>query len=400
MAVDSAILYQNDAKNVTLIDMPKSIALAQGISNISRSSQLYSGPAIREPYLSTEPKSEKARLKVRKSQDPATDHALLSLLKDALGDIATHWRGPWCLDRHQRLKIEEKRPSKGDEKFAEPQLVWDDFQTWRFQESFDLSLVSESSISVQRLSDRVVRNPSSSTISLMIGCENQIHYIPPASGFMLAKINASTAPNFSMSALAQLPGCTNTAEAGQFDFILLDPPWPNRSVRRSKTYGTDEDPVAALLPVLEQHLAPTGWVACWITNKSSVRKEALGYFDTWGIELVEEWIWLKVTLDGRPVTELDGIWRKPYETLLLGKRRGQREEIPQIERRIIVAVPDEHSRKPHLKELIHLKLPGSGPHRMLEIFARNLTSEWWAWGDEVLKFNWQGWWTDLDHAED
>ena len=36
-------------------------------------------------------------------------------------------------------------------------------------------------------------------------------------------------------------------------------------------------------------------------------------------------------------------------------------------------------------------------YEALEIFARNLTSGWWAWGNEVLKFQSDECWIEADH---
>ncbi len=39
-------------------------------------------------------------------------------------------------------------------------------------------------------------------------------------------------------------------------------------------------------------------------------------------------------------------------------------------------------------------MPDPSDYQALEIFARNLTAGWWSCGDEVLKFNWEGCWTE------
>lgn len=166
-------------------------------------------------------------------------------------------------------------------------------------------------------------------------------------------------------------------------------------MRRSAKYETfhDSDPMVILRAMLGQHLAPGALVACWITNKASVRDVLLETFQAWNVRLVEEWAWLKTTVCGLPVNQIDGLWRKPYEVLLLGRKDIDEVESSHqdVQRRVIVAVPDLHSRKPHLKTLIEPLLPGT--YRALEIFARNLTAEWWSWGDEVLKHNWEGHWS-------
>lgn len=122
-----------------------------------------------------------------------------------------------------------------------------------------------------------------------------------------------------------------------------------------------------------------------------VRAEVEKAFEEWNVRLCEEWIWAKVTTEGECVSELDGVWRKPYEVLLLGMRddeSGDGVVEEKVKRRVIVGVPDLHSRKPCLKTLLEPLLPQG--YRALEIFARNLTQGWCAWGNEVLKFNWEG----------
>ena len=82
-------------------------------------------------------------------------------------------------------------------------------------------------------------------------------------------------------------------------------------------------------------------------------------------------------------------WKKPYEILLVGKKTEHKAKQPR--RRVIIAVPDLHSRKPCLKHLVEKLLlwPGCSG---LEVFARNLVSGWMSWGNEVLKYQWTGMW--------
>ncbi len=229
------------------------------------------------------------------------------------------------------------------------------------------------------------------------------YLIPPLSTFLLSSITPHTAPALTHAALTLLPERTPSAGPGQFDFVLLDPPWANRSVRRSGKYSTAEshgglDPMAALEGMLSQHIAPGGLVGCWVTNKPAVRTAALDAFEEWEVELVEEWVWVKVTSRGEPVTELGGVWRKPYEVLLLGRKGAVAEERVErkVERRLIVGVPDLHSRKPNLKEMVEPMMPDARRYRALEVFARNSTAGWWAWGDECMKYNWDGYWLGAD----
>jgi N6-adenosine-specific RNA methylase IME4 len=202
--------------------------------------------------------------------------------------------------------------------------------------------------------------------------------IPPGSTVLQGDINA-TIDIFNFN-------------APKFNLITMDPPWPNRSARRKSSYATsysssDIQVLLSSIPI-KDHLAEEGLMAVWVTNKPAFRDMLLkegGLFDEWGIELVEEWVWVKVTVGGDTICALDSLWRKPYEILLIGRKNRNGAKQVEVKRRVIVAVPDLHSRKPNLKVLFE-RLMGKEKYEALEIFARNLTAGWWAWGDETLKF--------------
>ena len=179
------------------------------------------------------------------------------------------------------------------------------------------------------------------------------------------------------------------ARSPVFDLIVLDPPWPNRSARRKKKgYSTlaslwETRELLSLIPI-PAHLAQGGLVAIWVTNKHSITElltTANGLFAAWGLELAAEWVWLKVTATGEPVVDLESTWRKPWERLLVA-RRPSLQKARHVLDKVIIGVPDVHSRKPNLRSLFD-PLLGQG-YKGLEIFARNLTAGWWSWGDEVL----------------
>ena len=289
------------------------------------------------------------------------------------------------------------------------------------QDSDPLILLAEETstcehLFVKEVGNRLVSNPSESIYLLTLpvsketGSDSPTYLLPPLSSFMLSNINSESIETFSQSAYSMLPKRSKSAGPGQFDFVLLDPPWANRSVRRSRKYETIEsrdeetDPLIHLEGMLGQHIAPGGLVGCWVTNKVTVREKAMRLFESWGVDLVDEWVWLKVTTQGEPVTELGGLWRKPYEVLLLGKKALKDEtgrtlectggtEDKVVKKRLLIAVPDLHSRKPNLKELIEPMMPDPEKYRALEVFARNMTAGWWTWGDECLKYSWTGFWS-------
>lgn len=187
--------------------------------------------------------------------------------------------------------------------------------------------------------------------------------------------------------------------APTFNLIIMDPPWPNRSVRRKKgSYSTTADlsdmrRLLSHIPV-SAHLDPSGLVAVWITNKPAVLDFLTspgGLFASWGLELAAEWTWVKVTASGEPIFPVDSSWRKPWEKLLIAKRRGAPMP-PGLVPRTILAVPDLHSRKPSLRDPFQ-DILGRG-FLGLEVFARHLTAGWWSWGDDVLRFQDEQHWTE------
>ncbi|KAI4165437.1 MAG: hypothetical protein LQ342_000846 [Letrouitia transgressa] len=259
---------------------------------------------------------------------------------------------------------------------------------------------------IQAVANRVVHNSGFGTGRLSCTKNAQTYRLPPLSFCVLCDINDASAAYFSNAVRKSFPEPSCSAAPGQFDFVLLDPPWHNKSVRRSGTYKANtrrgSGPMKTLRHMLGSHFAPRAVVACWITNSPAVRRIAVEMFDQWDVELTEEWRWLKTTVHGELVGEIDASWRRPYETLLLGRMRDPtqsspymaNEEVNEVHKRLIVAVPDFHSRKPSLRELIEPMMPNRSEYRALEIFARNLTAGWWSWGDEVLKYNWEGYWAE------
>ncbi|GKZ17296.1 methyltransferase-like protein 4 [Aspergillus brasiliensis] len=294
--------------------------------------------------------------------------------------------------------------------------------------------------SISELSNTVVRNTSFEPATVKICCQATTddltsasnnerrrrishHYhsfhVPPSSHFLRCTIPISE-PIQESTTTSHQPLIPGLSLEQKFDLILLDPPWTNRSVRRSGHYQTQfykgwDLLTQRICDILQLHLqyaesrqeshantAKGPVAAIWITNSAKARKTAYEAIQGAGLDVCEEWIWLKITTDGRPITELGGLWRKPYEVLVIGGRvQSQVHGKGDVVRRVVAAVPDVHSRKPNLKGLFERMFFSSGvagvsvlPYSALEVFARNLTAGWWACGDDVLKFNSEEWWVD------
>ncbi|KAF3938123.1 hypothetical protein ABW19_dt0208651 [Dactylella cylindrospora] len=256
-----------------------------------------------------------------------------------------------------------------------------------------LTEISLYEISLSDIYGLVHTNPLPFWVSTKIIIDKPIDWmIPPRSSFLLGSFNETTI------AFQRYSRCA-TDKPG-FNFILFDPPWPNRSAHRAKhqnSYRTSTfDPYDLFKLDLPNHVCYNGIVGIWVTNNTKWRKFVLEkLFEAWDLKPVAEWNWVKITPNGEPIFDIENIARKPYETLILAKiKRFDYPDTtkPPLANKIIFATPDIHSRKPCLKGLIEPYIECHGEPRCCEIFARNLTEGWLSWGDEVLKGNWRGCW--------
>lgn len=365
------------------MDVPSSISAAQGTAEKPCFDTLLSSEPLAFPFPSNEPRSAAARAKLRDNTIEETHHAEYSItLHRALEQVRQKHQGPWCLPRASAAPT--RPPSKKrklEEEDSSPKLPAEE----PFQANNSGDIVNFHVPAVQE-----------------DGEVNRSYRVPPYSSFSLSDCSSSTSFLSSVRNQAQ-----DASTRRHFDMILLDPPWPNRSVKRShKTPGRSYQVTSTLDEVfqliigtdLDMLMAENCLIGIWITNKRAVRELVCGQdgiFAVWGVVLEEEWIWLKTTEQGEPVSGIDSLWRKPYEILLLGRKRPST-SFPLAEgvvkRRTIVSVPDLHSRKPCLKSLLEPMMPNPQNYRALEVFARHLISGWWSWGNECIKFNWSGYW--------
>jgi N6-adenosine-specific RNA methylase IME4 len=389
----TSVIYRNDSATTTLLDLPTSIQNGQCLGwdkSIRDVTQTLSAYPAEQPYPSTEPKGlKRARLLEKIPPIEQQYHRnIQALVSDSLREIRSAvGERQWLLPRqHPTSELLQTSPdSKANGTCSEPPVV--------------LSPIPNDFPSVEDIADRIVSNPFSVCTSLVI--DRHKYQIPPRSTFLLSDVRRSS---------SLLAPAMNNVLPRFFDFILIDPPWQNRSVRHARTYKTTDDqrehPFLRVLPIVRSRLCANGLVGVWVTNKTSIRQVVLCALQEAGFQLHEEWIWIKVTTTGEPVTPLHGLWRRPYEVFLLFRRRQSQQyktadnlepenvfySPTAAQHRIFAAVPDYHSRKPCLKEFIKPLLVDPTNYQALEMFARNLTAGWFCWGDEVLKFGGEGYW--------
>lgn len=456
------IIYESPGGTEFIIDLPHSITAAQNLTSCegqllnekSSRARRYalSSPALQSPHpATTEPKSESARQKIlariprselgtveyqKNIIEPLVKKSLASIHSEYV-DYASQANKPeWALTRQL---IDDASLQKQQNAHIELPSIHQDGQPPTILSSGSTTLFS----SIADLAG-IVKNPSQEKAELLVGNQDdplETRYLVPAeSNFVLCNI-----PLSQWSVLENpIPGLSRKQ---RFNLILMDPPWPNRSARRSHAYQiasyTDLDtlkqrvkdilrvhiyeaPLSQQLDSADPNSAePLGsntsqesFAAIWITASHKTRAVAYEALQSSGFNIHEEWVWIKTTARGEPVGPVDGIWRKPYEILVIGKKgrmRGNQStpsasnadiggvDVADVPRRVIAAAPDFHSRKPSLKSIFERYLFNIGPadhqtHRYsaLEVFARHLTAGWWACGNEVMKFNDVDFWTARD----
>lgn len=346
--MSTGFLHSDPDLTTFILDIPASISDSQG------GGRVFSVAALEEPYITPEPRGQKRLEFISRfvPEDVTYHQEIQTFVRDALQRMRPEQR--WC---HPRV---------------ETSFGFDAHALCPAESSYlpvVLSPLPNRFHAHSEVQHCVVSNDGLKT-SLVITATRYV--IPSQCRFIWSSIEQSR------GILDDLP------EKPCFDIVLLDPPWPNRSVKNAKTYTTmhrgNVDVFQEAMSIAREYSSHSGHIAIWITNKHAIRCQVLEHMIMQGFQLAEEWVWLKVTSKGEPVTILDGIWRRPYEVLLIFRRS---EVLLNMRRRLIGAVPDIHSRKPNLKYLFDTIF---GPGLTLELFARNLTSGWWSIGNEVLKF--------------
>ncbi|NXL65265.1 METL4 protein, partial [Chordeiles acutipennis] len=237
-------------------------------------------------------------------------------------------------------------------------------------------LDDETSIPEQDLLSCVTEN--SSNYAKIVVLMGQKYLVPPKSSFLLSDVSC-------------LQPLLNYKK--KYDVIVIDPPWENKSVKRSNRYSylsswqIKQIPVPALA-------APNCLVVTWVTNRQKhLRFVKDELYPHWSVKTLAEWHWVKITKAGEFVLPLDSLHKKPYEVLVLGRVQGDMKEVlrksedvlPVPEHKLIVSVPCSlHSHKPPLTAVLAEFIKSDV--ECLELFARNLQPGWTSWGNEVLKF--------------
>ncbi|GAN02420.1 methyltransferase-like protein 4 [Mucor ambiguus] len=244
---------------------------------------------------------------------------------------------------------------------------------------FELKLPITTEIDIFSIFNTVYINRSLTDVKLLQFTPSATYLIPPKSSFLMGSMQNS---------LDQLGA--HISKLGGADLIVMDPPWPNKSVQRSSHYETQDIYDLYSIPIQPMIANKDTIIAVWVTNKPKFRNFIINkLFPSWKLECISEWVWLKMTTQGECIFPVDSEHKKPYEQLIIGRPIASSDmsnRISMPESHVIVSMPStRHSRKPPLHDILNAYLNKKDPV-CVEMFSRCLYPGWVSWGNECLKF--------------
>jgi N6-adenosine-specific RNA methylase IME4 len=163
------------------------------------------------------------------------------------------------------------------------------------------------------------------------------------------------------------------AQAGnRMGTILIDPPWPTVNTVLPYLSITPDELQNLPIPDLAEERCH---LHVWATANNFLF-DTKDVIEGWGFRVVGNFVWVKPQL-GR-----GNYWRQSHEIMLTAVR-GDADRFDDLGLRSWVAAPrGRHSEKPDaIRDLIERASPGP----RLEIFARQITRGWFAWGHEIAE---------------
>lgn len=178
----------------------------------------------------------------------------------------------------------------------------------------------------------------------------------------------------------------------KYDFVVIDPPWRNKYIRRIKKAKQelgykmlDNDLLGDIN--LSSLIHSDSLVVIWCTNSKQHQQRMLEeFFPRWDLKLIHKITWLKLNTEGNLISDINDEGKKqPFEVLFVACHCNTAKDFKEIRKlEFILSVPSViHSHKPPIIDLFRDLLPKNP--KSVELFARYLQSDFTSIGLEVLK---------------
>ncbi|VDN01954.1 unnamed protein product [Thelazia callipaeda] len=232
--------------------------------------------------------------------------------------------------------------------------------------------LSEKNCNITDIANEIVMWKNASLDVLTIGYKDQKYILPPMSSFIINDVSASTAL---------------IKQRKRFDFILLDPPWPNGSVKRKNVYHMCKELTSVLELCVPELLLESGLFATWVTNNEKFLKFVDDMIEHFGLEKIATWRWLKVTNSLEPISAFNSHHKLPFENIVFACHPSAVSYYVEIvDEFVLISTPSAiHSRKPPLFPILQALGFIKKSAEQLELYGRYLLPQTTTIGFESCK---------------
>lgn len=189
----------------------------------------------------------------------------------------------------------------------------------------------------------ILRGENNLEIGKLAEINDAIYLIPPRCKFFNNKVE-------------MIKSLLPPSDDNKFDFIVVDPPWRNRYIKRVKKnagpkqgYSMMNDDEISGIP-LSEYLKKSSIVVIWCTNSDShIKAIKEKFLVEWNLTLVSMWQWIKVDADGELFCSLDG-GKKPFEQIFIATHRDNGDKLETLRGDYLIFSQSSsiHSHKPPL----------------------------------------------------
>lgn len=178
-----------------------------------------------------------------------------------------------------------------------------------------------------------------------------------------------------------------TAATNKYQIIYADPPWKFRTYS-DKGLGRSPDRHYCTMTLEDIKALPVSALAddnCALFMWTTIPflRQSFEVMDAWGFQYkTVAFVWIKQNRKSDSLFWGNGYWTRSNSEICMLATRGHPKRVSASVHQVIISHVEEHSKKPQEARDRIVKLMGDVPR--IELFARQKTQGWDAWGNEVV----------------